>query len=242
MNEQVSLHERQIAGSLLIAGTVLFFAGLCVLLLGANFMADLDSSLQQHLVNVSQHADSWKLGWALMIGGVTATVLGLAVLTTLLREAGNRTLSRLGLIMFLLGAVVWLPNMAFSLSEAIWAGQGVITGPGSTVLSFYEILVDWGSMLLSVYTVFAFVSMAAYGVAIARTALLPRWVGWATVLWSVVWLGMFFLTLNAIPALHQFMPLLIGFSLLLARRPVAVSPGDQERTTANKVLGAVARD
>jgi hypothetical protein len=242
MNEQVRPHERQITGSLLIAGTLLFFAGLCVLMLGANFMEDLSSSLRQHLVIVSQHAGAWKLGWALLMGGVTGTVLGLAALATLLREAGSRLLSSLGLLLFLLGAVVWLPNMSFSLSEAIWAGQGVSASSGSTVLDFYEILVDWGSTLLSVYTVLAFVAMVAFGVAIARTALLPRWIGWVTVLWSVVWLGMFFLTLNAIPALHQFMPLLIGFSLLLARRPVAVSQGDQERTIANKVLGAVARD
>ena len=242
MNEQVRLHERQIAGSLLIAGTLLFFAGLCVLVLGENFIEDLSSSLQQHLVIVSEHAGAWKLGWALLMGGVTSTILGLALLATLLREAGNRVLSSLGLLLFLLGAVVWLPNMAFRLSEAIWAGQGVSTRSGSTALDFYEVLVDWGSMLLSVYTVFAFVAMVAFGVAIARTALLPRWVGWVTVLWSVVWLGMFLLTLEAIPALHQFMPLLIGFSLLLARHPVPASQGDQERATTNKVLGAVARD
>jgi hypothetical protein len=225
--------ERRLAGSLLILGTVLFFAGLAALFLGANFMAFLeappDAPLQPLLANLAEDVASWQWGWALLIAAVVTTALGLAMLTSVLREAGDRTLSWLGLIAFLLGAVLWVTDMAYDLSVTVWVAQNAARG--SAEPEFYAPLILWGETLAGIYNLLAFLAMAAYGAAILHTRLLPRWVGWAAIVWSVVWLGMYLLTLSAPPVLHQVMPLLIGIMLLLRRNQVPVGLGEEGGAT-----------
>ena len=40
-----------------------------------------------------------------------------------------------------------------------------------------------------VYVTMAFVSQAAIGCALSMSELVPRWIGWATVIWNLAWLA-----------------------------------------------------
>ena len=222
--------ERRFTAMLLILSTVLFVAGLCFLFFGADFIKFLDVPFdappQTLLAGLAKHIAAWQWGWGLTTAGVVGTALGLAMLAMLLRGAGDRTFSWLGMLAFLLGAVLVVMFMAFSLSVTVWAAQEA--AEGSAVPDLYRPVALWGNMLLKIYTVLAFLGMLAYGAAILRTRLLPRWVGWTAIIWSIVWLARFLLTYDAPPLLHHVMPLVIGIMLLLRRSQVPVRLGEQE--------------
>lgn len=77
------------------------------------------------------------------------------------------------------------------------------------------------------YVVLAFTGQAVIGSALSASGLVPRWVGWATVLWNLSWLvGLVLAHPQNVyfPVLHLVMPALIGVTLLVeaassARRP-----------------------
>ncbi len=98
------------------------------------------------------------------------TLLGLALLTTLLREARD-SISQLGLILFVLAATLWAIQCAVPLSIDPWAAQELArTGvmPGS-----YVPLTLWTQALFVIYTFLAYCALAAYGGAMLSTHLLP---------------------------------------------------------------------
>lgn len=57
------------------------------------------------------------------MGSTIVTMLGLALLTILLREARDRIFSHLGLILFVLAATLWLIQRAVPQSIDPWAAQ-----------------------------------------------------------------------------------------------------------------------
>jgi hypothetical protein len=76
------------------------------------------------------------------------------------------------------------------------------------------------------YVVIAFLAGASIGGALLRSRLLPTWIGWTAVIWSIGWLvilllfspiGIYF------PVLHHVLPLVIGIALL-TRRSVSPAP------------------
>lgn len=62
----------------------------------------------------------------------------------------------------------------------------------------------------------AFGGMLVFGAAILATSLLPHWLGWATILYSLAGLAHLALTRDSLPIPHQLMPLVMGIVLLLA--------------------------
>ena len=142
-----------------------------------------------------------------------ATILGLAMLTTLFRDAGDHLFSQLGLVAFAFGAVLWVIHLAFRLQ--IDPGAAQETAKTEVMPEFYVPLTLWTHALFVIYTVLAFSAMVAYGGAVLSTHLLPQWVGWVTIVYSLAGLGLLAFPGDAPPFLHHLMPLLMGILLLL---------------------------
>ncbi len=162
---------------------------------------------------VFAHPRLWRWATILFISGVVVTVLGLAMLTSLLRDTGDRAFSQLGLIAFLFGAVLWVISLAFRLSIDPWAAQE--TAKTAVIPDFYVPLTRWTGVLFVIYTVLAFSALAAYGGAVLSTPVLPHWVGWLAIVYGLAGLGLLGFSGDAPPFLHHLMPLLIGILLLL---------------------------
>ena len=67
------------------------------------------------------------------------------------------------------------------------------------------------------YVTFVNASMAVYGWAFLRTKILPRWIGWTTLIWSSAWLIVAVVTQDTLPATFLVLPLLFGVALLVHR-------------------------
>jgi len=126
--------------------------------------------------------------------GLVLTLLGLAAFQVVLSESGDRLLARLGTIAYLVGVVVWLVDDALDL-----AGAGFI----------FELERD--------YVVLACLAIAAFGGAILRTQILPRWVGRAAVAWAVVWAVLYLGRIGKAPLGPNLITGLFGLELLVHR-------------------------
>jgi hypothetical protein len=207
--------EQRFTGLALILGTLLFSVG------GGLYMPIKDEQGSfifglppgEWLRLVLAHPRLWRWGTILFISGVVVTVLGLTMFTSLLRDAGDRTFSQVGLIAFLFGAVLWVINLAFRLSVDPWAAQE--TARTAVLPEFYVPLTRWTGLLFVIYTVLAFSALAAYGGAVLSTSVLPHWVGWFAIVYGLAGLGLLRVTGDAPPFLHHLMPLLLGILLLL---------------------------
>ena len=135
----------------------------------------------------------------LIFAAAIAIALAIAVFEGVLRDAGERVLSRIGSVAFAVAA-----------SLITVAETQLIDG------AVYQ------ESLARVYVVLAFLAQAAFGGALLRVRLLPTWVGWATVAWNIG----FLVALVAVdlahgpgyyPVLHFIPPLIIGVAVLRQR-------------------------
>lgn len=132
---------------------------------------------------------------SLVMAAILVATLGLVLLEKLLGAAGEKILSPLGLTIFQIGTVLVVAAETFSLNR-----QEMIYAP------------------IVAFVVLAFLGEAAFGAAILRTGLLSAWVGWATILWNLVWLAILPIARPQnmyYPWLHYVAPLVIGIALLL---------------------------
>jgi len=232
MVSQHFLTERRLTGALLLLGTLLFFIGVSLAATlpdeKGNFVVLLP--LQEQLPVIAAHVGRWQWGFGGVLAGGVVTGFGLAMLSSLLRDAGDRVLSRLGLIGFLFGAVFWATNVTFRMSVMVWVAQA--TAAGAAMPDFWPPLNAWSTTFVIVYLNLAYLSLAAYGGALLLTRLLPRWIGWATIVWSSAWLVGDLVAQLRIPAVLHIMPFVIGVLLMLPRHqsPVA-GRSEQDRVT-----------
>jgi hypothetical protein len=102
----------------------------------------------------------WERGF--VIAALLTAVLGLNLLERMLEAAGDSILAPSGMVLFLTGAVLII------VAETLYLeGQ------------------EWTHATIVVFIVLAFVGQAVFGAALLRTGLLPGWVGWATILWTL---------------------------------------------------------
>ena len=179
------LSTRTIAASLLVLCFVVFtFGG--VLYAGRAFLNWQIDETSSHLI--------WERGF--VIGGILATVLGLALLEDMLRAAGEPVLSRLGMVTYLFGAVVVI------VAETAYIGKR-----------------DWSYPQIVLYVVLGFLAHAAFGASLLQTGLVAGWVGWFTIIWNLACLVLLliFSPRNIyFPVLHHVAPLIIGIALLVS--------------------------
>lgn len=160
-----------------------------------------------------------QLGWFVrdggFLGGVVLTVLGFAALTAAFRSAGEQPLSELALFSYLLGAVFWVMHLAFRLTVILVAArETVATGvvPAYFRPHFSPMDAFFG-FLFGVYWVLAYVAIAVYGVAVLRTQVLPKWLGWSAILFAFL-LALTGLGSDALPLFIHVIPFVMGAVLL----------------------------
>lgn len=161
---------------------------------------------------VFHHQTLWWWTNALFMGSILVTILGLALLSMLLREAGDRVFSQLGLILFTFGAALWFIQLAFRLSIDLWAAREMArTG---VLPNFYVPLSLWTHVLFVIYSILAFSALVLYGRSVLSSRLSPQWVGWLVIVYGLAGLGLLGFTGDAPPFLNYVMPILIGIVLL----------------------------
>jgi hypothetical protein len=175
---------RTIAASLLILSLIVFgFGGM--LFTGRMFWGwPINNS---HLI--------WERGF--VIAAVVITVLGLVLLEDILRSAGDAVLARLGMMTYLIGAVVVV------VAETAYLGKR-----------------DWIYSQIVFYVVLAFLAQAAFGAALLQNGLVAGWAGWGTLIWNLGWLLITLIVRPRdiyYPVLHHVAPLIIGIALLTQR-------------------------
>lgn len=134
----------------------------------------------------------WERG--LVMTAVLVATLGFVLLERLLENTGDRVFAPVAMTIFLIAAVLVLAAETFSLHE-----QEYIYAP------------------IVAFVILAFVGQALFGAAILRTGFLPAWVGWAMVIWSLVWLVILPIARPQdmyYPWLHYVAPLIMGIALL----------------------------
>lgn len=180
---------------------------------------------------VFHHQTLWWWTNAFFMVSIMVTMLGLALLTTLLREAGDRIFSQLGLILFVFGATLWFLQLAFWLSIDPWAAQEMArTG---VMPDYYVPLTLWTQALFVIYTLLAFCALAVYGGAMLSTRVLPQWMGWLAIVYGLAGLGVAGFTAGTAPGpwLQYLLPIVIG--ILLLRRSQVPSEQDKPQRPAS---------
>ena len=207
-------NEYRLTGVLLILAFISFAIGGTLPVLGEKGNSGIFTlPVREHLLAVAQNAIVWR--WANIFMGTAVVVLlaGLSMLTTLLEGANERILSRLGLVGFLLAAVLWV---IFSIFRAVITIRVAQEMPATgTVPAYYEPLAQWGFALFYVYAVVGFLALATYGGALLTAGLLPGWAGWSTLILSLALLIQLLIMGDTLPAFHYVPPLLIGILLLM---------------------------
>jgi hypothetical protein len=183
---------------------------------------------------VLHHQTLWWWTNAFFMGSTLVTLLGLVLLTMLLREAGDRIFSPLGLILFVLAATLWLIQRAVSLSIDPWAAQQMArTG---VMPDSYVPLLLWTEALFVIYTILAFSALAAYGGAMLSTRLLPKFMGWLAIVYGLAGLGLLGFSGDVPPFLYYLLPIVIGILLLRRSQVPTRSQHEEESTAASRNL------
>jgi hypothetical protein len=231
MKQYVFWTNRRFAGVVLLLGVLLFGSGtaMSVFLVDAKGTSIFLLPFQQGLRVIATHSLLWQWMNLLQMSGTVVTIIGLVFLTGVLRDAGNRTGSQIGLIAFLFSAVLWIIIVAFRLSVSLWVAQAPIK---AAIPGFYEPLYLWIEVLLfTISIILAFCAIAAYAGGLLATAVLPRWAGWITLAYAVAGLGLVVFAGAALvpPELAYLVFAFLGVLLLLRRNQP--SPGSRQRET-----------
>jgi len=134
---------------------------------------------------------------SLVIAALLATLLSFTLLKRVLQAAGDGILASMALVLFLVAAI--LAVVAETIS---FPSDDIVYPP------------------IVAYVILSFLGQAVFGMDLLRTGLLPRWVGWVTVIWNLVMLIFLVITKPQdmyYPWLHYIAPLLIGITLLRTR-------------------------
>jgi len=211
----IMISEGRIAGMLLVAGAVIFFASVSIPLLSGLGVRVWNAPLPEHLERIASNRSAWLWTNRGIVAGVLLTAVGLGGLTALLREAGDGLLGQTGLLFFALGVTFWMIELAFRLSVTVWAAETAASSGAPP--AFFEPLQRWMGTLFFLYMALAYLGTAVYGGALLRTASLPAWVGWVTLgagVFGVISFVIGLPTIFTIPAGVHLAPLLIGIALL----------------------------
>lgn len=160
---QTHSYPARLAAGLLIFGAVVFWIGARTF--PGTDLPSVAASLGGHL---------WTAGNFLL--AILITLIGLGLLTQTLRNAGDRTLALLALATITFGSVFWVLHLAFRLTVMRTAAEE-LTATGA-VPSWYLPWIDASGLLFGLFSALAYLAIAAYGGAVLRTRLLPRWLGW----------------------------------------------------------------
>jgi hypothetical protein len=207
--------ERRSTGSTLIVGCILFLTAAGFSPTDEKGTSMYDLPMREALMAVFHRWSSWQWGLLLFCLAVVVTLLGFARLTSILREAGNRTCSLWGLIAQTLATGFFLIAMTFSRSIEYWAAQETVRT--NVVPALYQQLSLWEAAIFQVYTALTFFAALMYGMAIISTRILPGFLGWVIMVYSLAGATAFVILGDMPPFVHHLLPIVMGVLLLLPR-------------------------
>lgn len=176
--------ERHFTGIILILGCLLYVAAVGFMPRDAQGTFLVLLPHREALLLTAAQPSLFQLSMSLFIGGSIVTPLGLAMLTKLLRDAGDRTFSSLGLIAALFGAVLWVIYLGVFLRLGLLAGQE--TARTGVVPGYYVLVNATTQPLFVIYTLLTFAAVLAYRGELLNTRVLPHWVGWVTIVYTLL--------------------------------------------------------
>jgi hypothetical protein len=202
-----------ITGIALILSMLIYHGGLAVLFARAQFGEILNLSRNEKLPIIARHPAAYLLGCRIVLIGWIVAVVSYVLLTTLLRDAGDATISTLALVLFLIGIASAIGFWALHVPVTLLAAEE--TTRTTQVPEYYESLERASDSFMGVYILLGLLATAGFGWALLQTGFLPGWVGWVTLGWGLLWTLAFLKTSNGIPLLPMVMPVVIGISLIL---------------------------
>jgi hypothetical protein len=149
---------------------------------------------------------------ALALFGILQLV-GFGVLTSVLTEAGERTLAFTSLALWVFASATATIRTTFDGTVTVWAGERwAETG---TVPEIYEPLNEFAqNTFLWSAEIPWLVAAAGFGWAVIRSGVLPSWVGYLAIGWSALWLLFPIVFRYDLPAALVLFPILFGVSMV----------------------------
>ena len=200
----------RIAGLLLVSSFLILLLAL-IILIASGALLGFSANLQGSLGEMAPYASTfrrldllWTLGWILQL-------LGFSLLAHLLRSAGEEQLAILSFTAIFVAAILGVLHGTFHMSVETWAAEEAArTG---SIPEIYEPLELWiGSSFRIAYWL-QLAGAAGFGWGILRAGLLAPWVGWAVIVWSILWMAGYLVGVGA-PGILFIMPAVIGAVLL----------------------------
>lgn len=219
--------ECRFTGITLILGCILFLTSAGFSPANEKGTSLYDLPIREALMAVFHRWSTWQWGLLLFCLAVVVTLLGFARLTSVLREAGSRTGSLWGLIAQTLATGFFLMSMTFSRSIEYWAAQETVRT--DVVPALYQQLGLWDAAIFQVYTALTFFAAFMYGAALVSTRILPRWLGWVIMVYSLAGATAFAILSDMPPFVHHLLPIVVGVFLLLPRYQALIQEHSEEK-------------
>jgi hypothetical protein len=171
--------------------------------------------LDQKLRTIADHPGGWRAINAWFLVALVLSSLGFASVATQLRGSGLSNLADLALVLYVIGAVLWIVELTSRMSAMVLAAEE--TANSGAVPVWAGPLASWGFGLFIVYAALSNVAVLGFGAALLRTDLVAAWAGCAAVAMSILVLALLVITRDNLPALNLIAPIVIGIALLLPR-------------------------
>lgn len=139
-------------------------------------------------------------------------LVGFGVLAVMLWRADEGLLATLSFGVLIFASAVSVFRGAFEGTVTVWAaGEWATNG---TVPEMYKPLSEWVNSLFAIAYFSLLLSMVGFGWGVLRAGLLPNWVGWVSIVSSVLWIVGYVFGVG-LPAIMLMFPLIYGIGLLL---------------------------
>jgi hypothetical protein len=172
---------------------------------------------------IAANPRAWRWSSAWWATGSVFNALGFALVAVMFRQAGESLLGEIAVLSFLLATALWLVAMAYRMGvepHVMGATDSTTELPG-----WFKPVEAWSLYIMFIYMVLAYAAIGVLGWALLRTALLPDWIGWFSLIFgAAAALSMLFsiprfpgteYSIFGLPILLHLPPLIIGIALLV---------------------------
>ncbi len=204
------IHQGKIAGAALIISLLSLGIGLVIIGIRGKF-GGLAASFRG-VEGLGDRASALSILAKAAIPLTLLQVVGFGILAALLSEQGEASISTVSFGLMILALALTVFRGAFDGTITVWAAEQS-AGSGS-VPDLFESLRTWPRFIFEIAYVTYFAATAGFGWGVLRTGILPAWVGWVSIGWSVLWIGVYIFK-QGLPAFILFPPLIFGITLLL---------------------------
>ena len=145
---------------------------------------------------------------------VVLTLAGYGMLTLLLRESGDSSISLLAFNLLLFSQVFIILQGTFHGTITSWASTELAES-GSVPEIFYQLWHWMYSGVQEIYVMLGLLALACFGWAMLTTGLMQPWLGWGLIGFSGVWIVLFLIAGDNLPLVLYIPPLVIGITAII---------------------------